>query len=104
MEVHPCWGEFDAILVPIYHTVNSSGMPDKIPIMEIDIQKLAYRHGKIKEFGTKYFLEPPKEYILGTEKDVVLSYLQKIKETLDEGPRHLLVDIVTGKQIGRAHV
>jgi DNA polymerase-1 len=95
MEIHPCWGEFDAILVPIYHTVNSSGMPDKVPIMEIDIQKLAYRYHKIKEEGIKYFLEPPKEYILGTEKDVVLSYLSQIKETLDEKPTLLCVDIET---------
>ncbi|MFA6201263.1 MAG: DNA polymerase [Bacteroidales bacterium] len=95
MKIHECWGEFEhnPIVVPIYHPVNASGMPDKIPVMELDIQKLAYRYHKIKEHGTSYFTEPNKEYILGTTKEIILSTLGEYKRILDEKPTLLSCDI-----------
>ena len=80
MSLHECWGEFEnnPIVVPVYHPVHATGMPDKIPIIEIDFQKLAYRYHKLLEESTSYFHEPKKEYILGTTKEIVLSELSKI--------------------------
>lgn len=95
MTIHECFGDFDAIIVPIIHPVNASGMPEKIPVMEIDIQKLAYRHQKIKEFGTEYFTAPPKTYTIASTKEIALYELEQIKITLDQGPTFLSADVET---------
>ena len=95
MQPNEVFGIKDTILVPIYHTVNASGMPDKVPIMELDIQKIGAMYHKIKEVGTSYYIKPPKEYILGTDINVVLLYLNLLKQKLDKKRTLLSCDVET---------
>lgn len=95
MSIHACWGEFahDPLVVPIYHTVHANGMPDKIPVLEIDLQKLAYRYHKILEAGTRYFKVYTKDITIGSTKQIVLDYLNSILSELDKKPTLVSCDI-----------
>ena len=95
LELHPCWELPPIILVPIMHTINAIGMLDKIPIMDIDLQKIGWMFHVIEEHGVRYFLQPEKEYILGTSLEVIKDYLGKILSLLEVKPTKLTVDIET---------
>jgi DNA polymerase I-like protein with 3'-5' exonuclease and polymerase domains len=86
---------FSPILIPIFHTLHAISMPDKLSTMVLDIEKLGWMYGVIKDKGVGYFKKPDKEYILGTEKEIILTYLNSLLERLDEKPRLVSIDIET---------
>ena len=96
MQLHECWGvEKDIVVTPLIHPVNAWGMQDKIPIIEIDLQKAGWRYQVIKELGTDYFLKSEVETVLGTNLTTIKSYFNKLKEKLEKSDVYLVVDIET---------
>ncbi len=90
-----CFNIQDTILVPIFHTVHAMGMPDKVSTMELDLQRVAWIYHTIKEHGVKHYLIPDKEYILGTEKDIAIAWLNGLLTRLDEKPTKVSIDLET---------
>lgn len=96
MQPHSCWNLSETLLIPIYHPVNAMGMLDKVAIMELDIQKIGWMYHKIKEDGDlKYYIAPEREYILGTSKEVVITYLKDLLEKLDKAKLWVSADVET---------
>jgi hypothetical protein len=96
MQVHECWGvSHECVLVPIYHPVNVFSMPDKMYIMDLDIQKLCYMYEVIKTEGVGYYIRPDKTYILGDTKEKALAYLNELLAVLAVRPTLVSIDIET---------
>lgn len=95
MEIHPCWNLSDIILIPIYHPVNAVAMPDKIPIMELDLQKIGWMYHTVMEKGVEFFTKPKRELILGTSKEIVIKYLQELLDKLEDDIIEVVTDIET---------
>jgi len=94
--IHPCFEiEHDCLLVPVYHTLQSMNMPDKIPFIELDYQKLGYIYHNIKEHGVEYYAKSDLTPILGTDKNTILSYLDNILEEIEDTPTLVSFDIET---------
>jgi DNA polymerase I-like protein with 3'-5' exonuclease and polymerase domains len=70
-------------------------MPDKIPLLEIDIQKLAYRYHKIKEEGTAYFKSPERTLLIGSSLDIIRTYFEELFAELELRPVTISCDIET---------
>ncbi len=95
MQVSECFGIQEHVLVPIIHTVNTVMMPDKVTVMELDIQKLGWMYNNIKELGVGYYLKPDKEYVLGTTVEVVTEYLSELLGKLQVGKVKVSIDVET---------
>lgn len=97
LKIHECFGEFEKepMLFPMYHTIHQISMPDKVPIMEIDIQKICYRHHKALELGTSYFFKPKKEYVICDTKEKAITELENLLILLNEKEIKLSIDIET---------
>lgn len=81
------------IIVPIFHTIHSMSMPDKLSTMVLDIEKLGWMYSIIKEKGVKYYSKSDKEYIIGTEKEIILNYLSGLLKRLQAKPTLVSIDI-----------
>jgi DNA polymerase I-like protein with 3'-5' exonuclease and polymerase domains len=90
-----CWGIQNTIIVPIFHPVNAMAMPDKVPVMELDLQKLGWIYHTILSEGVDYYIKPDKEYIIGTTKEIVINYLQALFSRIKEKPTLVSIDIET---------
>lgn len=96
MEIHPCWNLSDIILIPIYHPVNAVAMPDKVPIMELDLQKIGWIYNDVKENGTEKYLSPKdKEYLYSTNFEEVIHELSGILLKIEKQPILVSLDIET---------
>jgi DNA polymerase I-like protein with 3'-5' exonuclease and polymerase domains len=101
LEPSPCFGlnyledDLAPILVPIWHTVNAMSMPDKLSMMELDIQKVAYMYHIIKSEGANYYKKPDKNYILGTSLTVIDDYFTPLLKKLKEEKVKVSIDIET---------
>jgi hypothetical protein len=96
MKINPVYtGIEEHILIPMWHPLNAISMPDKAPIMELDIQRIAYVYNTILEKGVSYYLVPPKKVYLGTSFFLVRRYCFYLLSQLDRGPIFLSVDIET---------
>lgn len=96
LQVHECWGiAHECILVPIYHPVNAFTMPDKMIVMDLDIQKLCYMYEVIKTEGIGYYIKPEKEFIIGDSFAKIESYFNELKALLANGPTIISIDIET---------
>jgi hypothetical protein len=94
--IHKCFNiDVKHILVPMYHTINALTMPDKAHIMDMDIQKICWMYSIIKEEGIEYFTKPLTDFIIGVDKDRIVSYLKAILDKLDQSPMLISVDIET---------
>ncbi|MFA5670277.1 MAG: hypothetical protein WC967_13625 [Balneolaceae bacterium] len=96
MAVHSCFGIKEPhVLLPIWHTVNAMGMPDKVSVMNLDLQKAGWIYHIIKEHGVEYYAQSLENFTISIEKEVILGYLDKLHKRLDEGKRRVSVDIET---------
>jgi len=96
LQISECWDiKHPCILIPIFHTVNAMAMPDKVFIMELDIQKIGWMFHTIKEKGINYYIVPEKQYILGTTKEICLDYLDKLLERIKKKPTLISFDVET---------
>lgn len=95
LKIHPCWEITGCIVTALIHPVNAWGMQDKVPIMEIDLQKVGWRYAVIKEKGIEYFTIEDKTYILGTTLSTIKSYFTQLKSELDKKPVYVVSDIET---------
>ena len=96
MALHESWGiGFDCLAIPIYHPMHAMGMPDKIPIMELDIQKIGFMYKKVKQEGIEYYKRPDKTSYVGVDKKQILSGLSEILSTIEEKPSLVSIDIET---------
>lgn len=86
-------GIADFILIPIWHTVHANGMPDKIPVMCLDIQKLGHIYETIKEKGVSYYKVPLKETVLCITKEIAIKELNFLLSKLDSSPNGLFISI-----------
>ena len=92
---HEIFNISNTIIVPIYHTVNAMGMPDKQVIMRLDIEKLGWMYNIIVEKGVEYYIRPDKEYIIGTSTKVIGDYLSTLLLKLNNEPVKVSIDIET---------
>ena len=96
LQISECWDiKHKCILIPIFHTINAMAMPDKVFIMELDIQKLGWMYHIIKDKGIDYYIKPEKEYLLGTTKEICLDYLSKLLKRIEVKPTHVSFDVET---------
>ena len=96
MQPHELFSLPETILIPIYHTVHAMGMPDKVPIMELDVQKVAWMYHVIKDKGVGYYIKPDKQFIIGTDKEIIISYLDRLLHRLyTEEEVYLSIDVET---------
>lgn len=96
MQLHECWGvAAEHVLVPIYHPVNAFSMPDKMYVMDLDIQKLCYMYEVIKSEGVGYYIRPDKEYVVGDTKEKAFGYLNELLGVLDTKETLVSIDIET---------
>ena len=95
MTPHEVFDLPELIIVPIYHPINAISMADKKYIMEMDLEKVGWMYSKIKEHGVSYYIKPDKKYIIGTDKERILSYLDDLLVKLDKAPVLLSVDLET---------
>ncbi len=95
MEVHECFNSHKSIVIPIYHTITSMAMPDKIPMLELDIQRVSKVYHTILEEGIDYYKEQDKTLYASEDKDSILGYLKDLLARLDNGPTPVSIDIET---------
>jgi hypothetical protein len=95
LQPHEVFGLQQTIVMPIYHPVNAIGMPDKAPIMQLDMEKIGYMYHTMLEKGVEYYIKPEKKYILGTTKEIVFDYLNSLLHRLESSPRKVSIDIET---------
>ena len=95
MQPHEVYELDETIIVPIYHPVHAIGMADKVPVMELDIQKLAWMYHTILDKGVAYYIRPDKKHIVNCEKWEILLYLDNLLKRLDEKPTLVSMDIET---------
>ena len=95
LKIHECFGIEDTIIVPIYHTIHAMSMPDKLVVMQLDIQKLGWMYNIILDKGISYFIRPEKNYILGTTLDEINLFLSTLLAKLDIEPVKVSIDIET---------
>lgn len=85
----------DMLLLPIYPPNIANSMPDKVPVMELDVQKIGYVYHTILAKGLDYFTVPDKKYLYGLEKVEIIAYLDDLLIRLDKGPKWVSFDIET---------
>lgn len=97
MQIHDCWETgTKAILVPIFHTIHAMSMPDKLRTIELDIEKLGWIYYKIKNEGVDYYLDTSvRNYIIGTDKEAILLYLDILYGLLEIQEVKVSCDIET---------
>lgn len=96
LRLHECWGEFhECIVYPIYHPVHVITMPDKLYMMDLDVQKLCYMYEVVKTQGVEYYIRPDKEYIIGDTKEKAFAYLDELLEVLSLAPTLVSIDLET---------
>jgi len=95
MSIHPCFNIPDVVVLPIYHTVHLMAMPDKIPIMELDLQKIGYMYHTILEKGIDYFKVSEKVFTAEPDKEKILAYLKSLFARVKEQPTLVSCDIET---------
>jgi hypothetical protein len=95
LEPYPEYGIKDTVVLPILHTVHAVTMSDKLYIINLDLQKAGWVYNVIMEKGVKYFTQPNRNIILGTEKDLVVNYFTKLLEELNKDVVEITLDIET---------
>jgi hypothetical protein len=85
----------ECVIYPMIHTIHHISMPDKVPIMDMDIQRCSELYHHILENGVNDLLTDDITYILGTTKPIVLDYLNNLLKLLDNKPMVVSVDIET---------
>lgn len=85
----------ETLLYPMFHSISAMTMPDKLSTMDLDLQKIAYIYGIVKEKGVEYYRQDLKEYIVGTNKEELLLYIKALLARLDTTPRTVSCDIET---------
>jgi len=95
MTLHECFELPETIVYPMYHTVNAMAMVDKVPIMELDIQKAGHVYKVLKEKGVGHYLVPDKEYVAVADKKVILNYLDEVLAEVSLAPTKVSADIET---------
>ena len=94
--VHPCFEiEHKCIVVPVYHTLQSLTMPEKIPFIELDYQKLGYIYKNICDKGIEIYDKKRETAYVGTDKQSILSYVDNILEEVKRKPTIVSFDIET---------
>lgn len=95
MEIHPCFGIKSPVVLPIYHPVTSMAIPDKVPMLELDIQKVSRVYNNIKEFGKEYYTLEERKLIAGEDKGAIVDFLQDLLARLEEKPTLVSIDVET---------
>ncbi len=96
MQLHECWGiTAEHVLVPIYHPVNAFSMPDKMYVMDLDIQKLCYMYEVIKSEGVGYYIRPERPFIIGDTFTKIQDYFNELSALLEQGKTIISIDIET---------
>lgn len=96
MQVNSCFEITTShILLPIYHTQNAMGMPDKIPMMTLDLQKAGWIYHNILDQGVEYYTQPVEDFTITLDKGEILKYLDTMLARLDKEPRKVSADIET---------
>ena len=96
MQLHECWGiAAEHVLVPIYHPVNAFSMPDKMYVMDLDIQKLCYMYEVIKSEGIGYYIRPERQFIIGDTFTKIQDYFNELSALLEQGKTIISIDIET---------
>lgn len=95
MRPHAVFELPDMILLPVYPPNVANTMPDKVPVMELDMQKIGFVYNTILEKGLEYYTEPDRTYLFGTEKAEVLAYLDDLLGRLEQKPTWVSFDIET---------
>jgi len=95
MRPHAVFELPDMLLLPVYPPNIANTMPDKVPVMELDMQKIGSVYNTILEKGLEYYTEPDRAYLFGTEKAEVLAYLDDLLSRLDQSPTWVSFDIET---------
>lgn len=95
MAIHECYGVSGCIVMPMYPTIASMRMPDKIPMLELDLQKIGRMYHKIMEAGTGYYTIFDKKIHASEDKADILNFLKDLLARLDSEPTKLSVDIET---------
>jgi DNA polymerase I-like protein with 3'-5' exonuclease and polymerase domains len=95
LQLHECFGIKDVVLVPVWHTVHAMSMPDKLVVMQLDIEKLGWMYHNILDKGVEYYIRPAKEYVLGTTLDILGTFLHELLLKLNERPIKVSIDIET---------
>lgn len=86
---------FSPIVIPIFHTLTAMSMPDKLSTIALDIEKLGWVYHQIINKGLKYYKIPDKEYLLGIEKNTIITYLDGLLERITIKPSLVSIDIET---------
>jgi hypothetical protein len=95
--VHESLGLHDIVLFPMLPAITKQRSPDKIPVVKWDCLKAADIFNAL-ETGTKTvkeYLTPYQDFIVGTEFNVVVEWLQELELKLDNEVIMLSVDIET---------
>ena len=95
MQLAECWGISDTIVVPVIHPVHAYSMPDKVPVMEADLQKVGWMYEVLQTQPVDYFSQPKKEFLIGTDVETIHNYLNILQEVLDKEPTKVTIDIET---------
>jgi len=95
LQLHECFGIKDVVLVPVWHTVHAMSMPDKLVVMQLDIEKLGWMYHIILDKGVGYYIRPAKEYVLGTTLVILGTFLHELLRKLNERPIKVSIDIET---------
>lgn len=95
LQPHECFGIKDTILVPIWHTLHAMAMPDKLVVMQLDIEKLGWMYHNILDKGVEYYIRPDKEYIAGVDKRAINMFLSNLILKLAHRPTKVSIDIET---------
>lgn len=97
LQLHALFNLPEIIVFPMYHTLNSVMMPDKIRVIELDLQKVAWMYQRVvvNDEGTSIYLKPDKRYHYSFSFEDNISYLNQLKELLDSKPYLVGVDIET---------
>ena len=95
MRPHEELGLQDMLLIPMYPPNVANTMPDKVPVMELDVQRVGTIYHKLEEKGISYFTAPDRTFITGTDKNAIITYLDELLERLEIKPTICSLDIET---------
>lgn len=99
MDIHEVWGDSEKrIVFPMWHTIHSISMPDKIHIFENDLLRVGATFHTIMSEGIEYYYSDDTNPILGTTKEIVLSYLNDAIQKLDKEVLLASVDVETAQK------
>jgi len=86
----------ECILYPMLHTIFCIRMPEKAPIIKLDLLRLGHIYQEVKANGVQKYLQNMElSYVIGDTKEKVFAYLRELQEVLENAPTFVSVDVET---------